>query len=86
MVYAEIGQDDTSVQYPKSLVDLAISDGTSEAVSQVQDKSRFISYRIDSIGYITVSPIANSISTFWAVTTRLFHLLDGLYHMKMVLL
>lgn len=70
MVYAEIGQDDTSVQYPKSLVDLAISDGTSEAVSQVQDKSRFISYRIDSIGYITVSPIANSISTFWAVTTK----------------
>lgn len=49
MVYAEIGQDDTSVQYPKSLVDLAIADGTSEAVSQVQDKSRFISYRIDSI-------------------------------------
>mgnify|MGYP006888282446 FL=1 len=70
MVYAEIGQDDTSVQYPKSLVDLAISDGTSEAVSQVQDKSRFISYRIDSIGYITVSPIANSISTFWVVTTK----------------
>ena len=70
MVYAEIGQDDTSVQYPKSLVDLAIADGTSEAVSQVQDKSRFVSYRIDSIGYITVSPIANSISTFWVVTAK----------------
>lgn len=70
MVYAEIGQDDTSVQYPKSLVDLAIADWTSEAVSQVQDKSRFVSYRIDSIWYITVSPIANSISTFWVATTK----------------
>lgn len=70
MVYTEIGQDDTSTQYPLVLVDLAISDGISEAVSQVQDKSRFISYRIDSIGYVNVSPIDNSISTFGITTTK----------------
>ncbi len=70
MVYAEIGQDDTSVQYPKSLVDLAIADWTSEAVSQVQDKSRFVSYRIDSIGYVTISPVDNSITTFGLVSTK----------------
>lgn len=70
MVYAEIGQDDTSVQYPKTLVDLAVSDGTSEAVSQVADKSRFVSYRIDSVGYINVSPITDSISTFWIISKK----------------
>lgn len=70
MVYAEIWQDETSVQYPKSLVDSSISDWVSEAVSQVQDRSRFISYRIDSIGYINVSPIANSISTLSVTTTK----------------
>ena len=70
MVYAEIGQDDTSVQYPKTLVDLSVSDWVSEAVSQVQDKSRFLSYRIDAPWYINVSPIANSISTFGITNTK----------------
>lgn len=70
MVYAEIWQDDTSVQYPSSLVDLAVSDWVNEAVSQVQDKSRFISFRIDAPWYVNVSQITNSITTFDVVTTK----------------
>lgn len=70
LVYAEIAQDDTSVQYPKSLVDTAISDWVSELITHMPDKSRFASFSIDSVGTINISPIVNSISTMDIVTTK----------------
>lgn len=63
-VYTEIGQDDTSVQYPINLVDWAVTDGITELVTQVTDKSRTLTYQIDNGTYATLSTIDNSISSF----------------------
>lgn len=63
-VYNEISQDDTSVQYPKLLVDSAIVDWVNEIVTHISDKSRFANFSIDSVATIKLSPKDNSISTF----------------------
>lgn len=63
MVYTEIGQDDTSVQYPKSLVDTAIADGVTELVTQVTDKSRYLPFHIINQNQVSLSVIENSNST-----------------------
>lgn len=63
LVYDEIAQDDTSVQYPKSLIDNAIQDWAIELVTQMPDKSRFVSFTIDWVSTIVATPIVNSIST-----------------------
>lgn len=63
LVYDEIAQDDTSVQYQKSLVDTAIKDWVTELITEVSDKSRSISISFKTEGYISALPIDNSIST-----------------------
>ena len=54
-VYNEISQDDTSVQYPKLLVDDAIADWVNEIVTHISDKSRFANFSIDSVATILES-------------------------------
>lgn len=63
LVYDDIGQDDTSVQYPKSLVDTAIKDWVTELITEVTDKSRSIPVVFQSTWYISALPIENSINT-----------------------
>lgn len=63
LVYDEIAQDDTSVQYPKKLVDTAISDWVTELITEVSDKSRSMSIHVKLEWYISALPIDNSIST-----------------------
>lgn len=63
LVYSEIWQDDTSIQYPKILVDSAINDWITEIITERTDKSRFISYSINVVDIISALPIDNSIST-----------------------
>lgn len=70
MVYDEISQDDTSVQYPPALVNTAISDWVIEIISHVPDKSRYVSFNINSVWYILASPIDNSITTLSVVKTK----------------
>lgn len=69
-VYDEIGQDNTSVQYPSSLVDNAVQDWVTEVFTQMTDKSRFITFTIDSVWYIKVTPKTNLISTFDIIKSK----------------
>ncbi len=63
-IYNEISQDDTSVQYPISLVNDAIEDWVVELITHVVDKSRNISYQINNGWYVYLNTIVNSNSSF----------------------